>query len=75
MSLFKVAPLEIFDEPLPGGKFPDAKIVGHFSVDGDGELAFDESQKRFLKMPSDLNRVNFDLNEGYVDISTPQSIS
>lgn len=69
MALFKTAPLEIFDEPMPGGTFPDPEIVGHFSVEGNGEIAFDESKKKFLVMPGNLKKVKFDLNEGYEDIA------
>ncbi|KAH3839911.1 decapping and exoribonuclease protein-like [Dreissena polymorpha] len=59
-----------FDDPFPDGRvFPGPLVIGCFSVDGTGTLTFDNTKMRYLKLPNAHEQVNYDLNEGYIDIT------
>ena len=59
-----------FDDPFPDRRlFPGPLVIGCFSVDGTGTLTIGDTKMRYLKLPNAPEQVNYDLNEGYIDIT------
>lgn len=53
------------------GRFPIIRkphIIGYFSLNGEREYIPSAENLKYLKLPKDINNVNFDLNHGYENV-------